>query len=287
MACAVATAEDAQELVTRSLAVLGGPLPSRGVNLAGAEFGVSADGSGALPGVHGPDHVWPITTQGYQDVSYYMNKGATTFRVPFRWERLQRSRRGALDTVELGRLEITMNEITRCGAVVVLDPHNYARYGTDMLDTASDRADFADFWKMLAMRFLANPKVSFAMMNEPYGFSTELWRDAVDEATAALRSTGTNHLLLVTGMAWTGAHSRNRSWYGAPNAQAVLGIGDSGNHLAFEVRQNLDADYSGNQKACRSATAGVEAVSGSTSWLKQNGKRGFLGEVGSGSSPTC
>jgi endoglucanase len=275
------------DFATRSFALLNGPLPYRGVNLAGAEFGVNSDGSGAIPGAYGSDYTYPNTTTGYQNVSYYLGKGATTFRIPFRWERLQRSRRAALDSTELGRLTTTVNEITNRGGVAVLDPHNYARYGTDIIDSASDQEDLADFWGKMANAFKSNPKVIFALMNEPYGFPTETWVADANKAIAAIRATGSNQLILVPGMAWTGAHSWNQNWYGTPNATAMLNIVDSGNNYAFEVHQYLDADYSGTAEGCKSSTTGVETVQGFTSWLKANGKRGFLGEVGSGTSTTC
>ncbi len=286
-ACSTQLAGDSEDIETHSLALLTGPLPYRGVNLASAEFGVNADGTGSLPGTYGSTYVYPNTTSGYQNVSYYMNKGATTFRIPFRWERLQRSRNAALDATELSRLTTTVNEITNRGSVAVLDPHNYARYGTDIIDSASDRVAFADFWTKVATAFKSNTKVVFALMNEPYGFPTETWRDDANAAISAVRATGANQLILVPGMAWTGAHSWGQNWYGTPNSQVMLTITDPGNNYAFEVHQYLDADFSGTAAACKSGTAGVEAVQGFTSWLKANNKRGFLGEFGSGDSSTC
>lgn len=286
-ACAIPTTSDeADDIATKQLAVLNGPLPYRGVNLAGAEFGVNSDGSGSLPGAHGSDYIYPNTTNGYQGVSYFMNRGATTFRVPFRWERLQRSRRAALNTTELARLRTTVEEITNRGGVALLDPHNYARYGTNILDSNSEYDDFADFWSRLANEFKSNPKVIFGLVNEPFGFATETWVSAANRAIAAIRATGANHLILVPGMAYSGAHSWNQSWYGTPNAQAMLNITDPGNNYAFEVHQYLDSDYSGTSANCATST-GSETVQGFTSWLKQHGKRGFLGEFGAGNNSTC
>jgi endoglucanase len=57
-----------------------------GVNLAGAEFGVG-NGSVNLPGTYGTHYTYPTAAEA----NYFIGKGMNTFRVPFRWERLQRS----------------------------------------------------------------------------------------------------------------------------------------------------------------------------------------------------
>lgn len=55
------------------------------------------------------------------------------------------------------------------GAYVVLDPHNYTRYYTNPIGSSSvTQAQFADFWSRLASSFKSNPKVIFALMNEPH-----------------------------------------------------------------------------------------------------------------------
>ena len=51
-----------------------------------------------------------------------------TFRLPFRWERLQNSQFSAFDTAELGYMDALVNYATTEGAYVILDPHNFQRY---------------------------------------------------------------------------------------------------------------------------------------------------------------
>ena len=53
-----------------------------GVNLAGADFGERD-----LPGTYDVHYTYPTP----QEVDYYVGKGVNAFRIPFRWERLQRS----------------------------------------------------------------------------------------------------------------------------------------------------------------------------------------------------
>lgn len=268
---------------------LTGPMPYRGINLAGAEFGIASDGTGANPGVHGTAYIYPdeAYASGYT-ADYFLRKGMTTFRLPFRWERLQRTRNAAFDAAELTRLRTTVNRLTGKGAVVLLDPHNYARYGTALIGSASvPNADFADFWSRLANEFKGNPNVLFGLMNEPYDMPTEQWVNAANAAIAAIRATGASNLILVPGNAWTGAHSWTQNWYGTANSVAMLNIRDPGNNFAFEVHQYFDSNSSGSSETCASATAGAAQLGSFTQWLRANGKKGFLGEFAVGNSATC
>src|SRR6185436_15144723 len=132
--CSAVDPDDDQIAVVDST-LLTGSVPYRGVSLASAEFAADAWGNGTFPGTHGVDYVYPDPSfvSGYNSADYFIGKGMTTFRLPFRWERLQRTRRQAFDAGELGRLRTTVNRLTSRGAQVVLDPHNYARYGTALV----------------------------------------------------------------------------------------------------------------------------------------------------------
>jgi endoglucanase len=277
------------ETIAVSKQALTGPMPYRGVNLAGAEFGIASDGTGQNPGTHGGAYIYPDPSyaSGYS-ANYFLQKGMTTFRLPFRWERLQRTRRAAFDAAELTRLRTTVNRLTSQGAVVLLDPHNYARYGTAYIGSASvPNADFADFWSRLATEFKGNPNVLFGLMNEPYGLPTEQWVGSANAAIAAIRATGATNLILVPGNAWSGAHSWTQNWYGTANSVAMLAIRDPGNNYAFEVHQYFDSGYSGATTTCLSATTGADQMRSLTAWLRANGKKAFLGEFATGTSATC
>ncbi len=257
----------------------------RGVNLAGAEFG-----EGSLPGTHGSHYVYPDPRYagGYTSQDYFIgDQGMSVVRLPFRWERLQPTRRAALEAAELARLTTTVNSITGKGASVILDPHNYARYHGQLIGSGIPHADFADFWARLAQVFRGNPRVIFGLMNEPHDMPTEQWASAANAAITAIRNAAASNLILVPGNAWTGAHSWSQNWYGTPNATVMLGVTDPGNNYAFEVHQYLDADSSGTSATCVSATIGSQRLQGFTNWLKQHKRRGFLGEFGAGASSTC
>lgn len=255
------------------------PLPYLGVNLAGAEFG-----EGSLPGTYGTHYIYPTTAE----VDYFLGKGMNTFRLPFRWERLQYGPFGSLNSAELDRLDAFVSYATGRGATVILDPHNYARYYGNVIGESQVPASaFADFWSRLAERYRGNDRVVFGLMNEPHSMSTELWRDNANAAIQAIRATGATNLILVPGNAWTGAHSWEQNWYGTPNAVAMLGIVDPGNHYAFEVHQYMDGNSSGQSDSCVSTTIGAERLVAFTNWLRQHGKKGFLGEFAGGRNETC
>lgn len=54
-----------------------------------------------------------------------------------------------------------------------------------------------------------------------------------------------------------------------------------------EMHQYLDSDSSGTSGTCTSSTIGAERLQVATSWLKQYGFKGFLGEMGAGSNSAC
>jgi endoglucanase len=265
-------------------------LAYRGVNLAGAEFGTDRRGGGHLPGVHGVDYIYPdpIYATGYDSADYYLGKGANVFRVPFRWERLQPTRRADLDASELERLKGTAGRLTKKGASVILDLHNFGRYrGKVVGSTEVPDADLADVWARLALAFKSNPQIIFGLMNEPHDMPTEQWASAANAAIAAVRSAGAGNLILVPGNDYSGAHSWSKASYGTPNAVALLQIVDPLDRYAFEVHQYLDQDFSGTSAECVGPSVGSEQVRGFTEWLRINKKKGFVAEIGAGPGPTC
>ena len=247
-----------------------------GVNLAGADFG-----EGNLPGNFGQHYTYPIPAE----VDYYVGKGANTFRIPFRWERLQRTLNGALDSTELARLSNIVNYATSQGASVVLDPHNYARYHGNVIGGGNvSNADFGDFWSRVANEFKDNDRVIFGLMNEPNSMPTEQWGSAANSAIQSIRNTGAGNLILVPGNAWTGAHSWTQNWYGTPNSTVMLSITDPADNFAFDVHQYLDDNSSGGSSDIVSPTIGQERLISLTNWLTANDRRAFLGEFGAANS---
>jgi endoglucanase len=250
------------------------------VSLAGAEFGEAH-----LPGIYGTDYIYPSANEA----AYFKGKGMTMVRLPFRWERLQRTLNAQLDATELGRMKTFVNSVTAAGTTVLLDPHNYARYQGNLIGSgAVPIAAFADFWSRLATEFKGNSLVMFGLMNEPHDIQTETWAGAANAAIAAIRATGAANTVAVPGVAWTGAWSWSETYYGTSNAVAMLSVTDSGNNMLFEVHQYLDADSSGGAaNPCVSASIGSERLANFTAWLRTNNRRGLLGEIGAPANATC
>ena len=251
----------------------------RGVNLSGAEFTASA-----LPGEYGHQYIYPSLAS----LAYFQAKGMNLVRLPFLWERLQPKLNASLDTAELARLKEFVAGATAKGLTVLIDPHNYGRYRRQVIGSATvPYAAFGDFWGRLAGVFKGNPQVLFGVMNEPYGMATENWVSAANEAIRSIRASGAANTIAVPGNAWTGAHSWAASWYGTPNAEAMLQVKDSGHNIVVEAHQYLDADSSGTSSVCVSATIGAQRLEAFTAWLRKNGQRGLLGEFAGADNDTC
>ncbi len=248
----------------------------RGVSLAGGEFGKA-------PGVLFKDYVYP----NQKEVDYFLSKGMTTFRLPFLWERIQPELRAPLSAAELKHLAEFVSATTAKGAFVVLDLHNYARYQGKVVGSEEvPHAALADVWTRLSEAFKDNRRVIFGLMNEPHGMPTEQWKDAANAGISAIRATKATNLILVCGNGYSGGHAWAGDWYGTPNAKAMLDVKDPGNNFAFEIHQYLDSDSSGTKPIAASPTIGSERLAGVTRWLRENNRRGFLGEFASAADAT-
>ncbi len=249
-----------------------------GTNLAGAEFG-----GGQLPGIPNKNYTYPTKAE----VDYFTGKGMNIFRLPFLWERLQPEPNAALDQAELGRIKTFVTYATSRKAVVILDPHNYARYRGNVIGEAKlPVSAFENFWQRLALEFKDDPNTIFGLMNEPHGMKTELWLSDANTAIRAIRSTCASNLILVPGNAYSGAHSWTSNWYGSSNGVVMLNIVDPMNNYAYEVHQYFDSNSSGSSDQCVSTTIGSERLKSFTAWLRLHKKRGFLGEFGAANNET-
>lgn len=250
-----------------------------GVNLAGAEFN-----SARKPGELFKDYTYPSES----DFAYFAGKGMNVIRLPFLWERLQPEANGEFDATQLNLIRTAVNRAKAHNLHLILDPHNYAKYYGRLLDRDEPVATYADLWRRLADTFKDDDTVIFGLMNEPATIEATPWAGAAQSAIDAIRATGARNLILVPGTAYTGAHSWYSTWYGGtPNAEAMLTVTDPGDNMAFEVHQYLDADFSGTSGECVSEDIGVRKLGVFTTWLREHGKRGFLGEFGASSDPTC
>lgn len=256
-----------------------------GVNLAGAEFGPYEPPDGPR-GEFGTQYTYPISeiTPGYDSPRYFLSKGMNTFRLPFRWERLQHELEKPFDSKEIARLEVTVDRLTKLGAWVILDIHNYARYEDELIGSEAVPAKaFADVWRRLANRFGDNSRVIFGLMNEPYEIDSEVWVDAANDAIKAIRETGATNIIFVGG----NSYSSTMHWYEDFNAAALLHISDPLDRVVFEGHLYLDMRSTGLKETCVNERIGVERVQPFLRWLRENNKVGFIGEFGGGKNARC
>ena len=252
----------------------GNGLAFAGVNLAGAEFG------------NVPDNATDYTYPGLANIDYFAQLGFNLIRVPFRWERLQPTLGSPFASADLEQLSSVVDYATGKGLHIVLDTHNYARrrvaedgwsaehlIGSNLVPATA----FTDYCRRLAAVFKGTPSVIFGLMNEPWGLPAEDWLVIANEAIAAIRREGAEQLILVPGVAYTGAHS----WITAGNT-VMSRVADPQKNFAFEVHQYFDADSSGTSSKAVGARIGSERIEEFQRWARQNGVKAFLGEFAAG-----
>ncbi|MET0427537.1 MAG: glycoside hydrolase family 5 protein, partial [Microvirga sp.] len=239
---------------------------------------------GGPNGIYGRDYVYP----GNSTIDYYAGKGMDVIRIPFDWERVQRTENGPLNATELGRIDAIVDHARSLGVKVVLDPHNYGYAYGGLIGTTVSNASFADFWSKLAGHYKDASNVVFGLMNEPHDQSAAQWVVSANAAVAAIRDTGATQMILVPGSYWSGAYSWVSGVPDRPNSDdndTVVGQGvvDPLNNYAFDVHTYFDGNNAGLGNTV-SATIGVDKLKEITAWAEATGHKLFAGEFGTDTS---
>lgn len=241
-----------------------------GINLSGAEFGNAGD-------KYGWGYIYPDSAT----LEYFKSRGVTLIRLPVKWERLQPAALGALDADEVGRLVETLDRAKALGLAVVVDLHNYGRYGQDALgSTALPESALADFWKKLAARLSAHPAFAgYGLMNEPHDMpNATAWPNAAQLAVNAIRTVDSTKRIYVAGDGWSSA----QNWDALnPN----LKINDPAGNFRYEAHQYFDRWSSGTYQSSYDAdgaypSLGADRLQPFVNFLKRTGAKGFIGEYG-------
>ncbi|BFZ55721.1 hypothetical protein PYCC9005_002762 [Savitreella phatthalungensis] len=242
-----------------------------GVNLSGAEFGKEV-----IPGVYNTNYVFPNMSA----VAQLVSDGYNLFRVPFLMERMIPTDMGSghLDEEYSALYVQTVTNITSMGVHVLVDPHNFGRFGGSIF---TNTTAFEHFWKKVAGIFAADVKVLYDVQNEWHDETEENVVMMVQAAIDGIRSAGAKSTIFVEGNQWSGA------WYWNQTNTPMAALKDPLDDIVFEMHQYLDSDGSGTSATCVSQNIGVERLAGATVWLKQNSLKGFLGEFAGGPNPTC
>lgn len=230
----------------------------RGVSLTGPEMGSSStEATSTFSNVNFGvlDHTYHYDGAGtYQ---YLANRGVRSVRMPFRWERVQRTLFGPLDHDEMARLATAVHAAHNAGLKVILDMHNFAAYY--LHDAASGRGvrlsvgsaqlpvnALTDVWAKLSNYFRGDDAVyGFGLMNEPIGMQARgavkparVWELASQQIVNVIRATGDRRPLMVAGYDWSGipgwVKNHPTSW-----------IKDSARNFSYEAHQYFDARHSG------------------------------------------
>lgn len=251
----------------------------KGVNLAGAEFN-----SGKLPGVLYKDYIYPKDAE----FDYLASISANTIRLPFRWERIQPTLYGELDSAELRNLEASVAMAKSRGMCIILDVHNYGAYRGNAIGTAEVPVKaFIDVWSRLAAKFGDANVVAFGLMNEPSKLPIAQWADAAQQTVKAIRNDGAKNLVLVSGGRWSGVHEWEKQIGGTSNANAFAKFNDPLKRTLIEVHQYADSNYSGTGETCIPGTNFIRMFDNITRWAKTNDQKLFLGEFGTPSNAEC
>ena len=252
----------------------GDDLFARGINLASAALHDEHS-----PGVYGQDYIYPSA----KHLDYYANKGFAVVRLPYRWERLQRSLFGDLDRLELQRIRDFVAAARVRGMRVILSPHNFGRYRLHGVETligtaAVPIAAFADFSHKVAAAFRGDEAVyALSLMNEPHD-SQGLWKRTAQAALDAVRAADRDRLVLAPGDQWSEAFRWQRY-----NADFLLN--DPSARLVYEAHQYFDADHTGSYKTSyrlsgASPNRGIDWIKPFVEWLRRHHQKGLITEFG-------
>jgi Ca2+-binding RTX toxin-like protein len=243
-----------------------------GLNISGGEFG----GTG---GTHGVNYWYPT----WSELKYYADKGVDLIRLPIRWERVQDALDGPLDlSGDIALIKQVLTDAASLGMNVIIDVHNYGRYNNVALGAAGGptSAQFADFWKKMAIEFKDYPAVAgYDLMNEPNNMpGGGVWKAAAQAATNAIRTVDMNTVIYIEGEGWSAAHT----WQ---TYNANLIISDPANKLVYQAHGYYDDNNSGTYNETYEGEGadpmiGVARLTPFVEWLKAHNAKGMIGEFG-------
>ncbi len=247
-----------------------------GVTLCGAEFGQNN-----LPGILNTNYIYPEENE----VSYFAKKGVQIIQLPIRWERIQRTLGGPLDTKELSLIEKFLDECYVRDIQVTLIMQNYGRYKINNVEyiigsPQISRANYKDVWKKLATALNKRKNIyAFSIMSEPNHMENYSWFESAQQAINGIREVDRTHTILVDGDNYSGPET----W--VDYNDQLKNLIDPANRMMFNAHCYFDEDRSGEYKKSYSTSGanemtGVNRIKHFVEWLQKNNKKGFVGEFG-------
>lgn len=226
---------------------------TQSTNLVGAAWARDTIDTGVFsnlnPGTPGIHYFYPTRI----DLQFLASCGIKVIRFPFRWERLQRTLKGPLDSGELGRIQTLLSNTASLGLSVILEPHNFSSYylGSNVstrenliLTTnaggALNTSHLVDLWKRMSAALVGSSGLyAYDLMNEPSGMTSAVeWQIISQACVDAIRSAGDNTLIMVPGYNF----SRMATW---TICHPVPWITDPTNNFMYEAHHYWDKSNGG------------------------------------------
>ena len=270
----------------------------RGVNVSQAEWGDPLD---ETPGIGYYTYAMAPT------FNYFAARGLPVIRLQVKWERLQPTLNGPLDSPQLGYLQQDIAYAKAAGAQVIIVPHNEARYATLESQVANYDQDaciidnpcpgspevvttdnFVNFWVQMSTAFKDDPTVvAYDLTNEPHDMGVASWAQIAQAAVTAVRGNLDTKTIMIEGDGWSGAAS-----WPTYNGNTAF-ISDPINNYYYEAHLYFDTGADGNssgqylltydQEAAADpnlATRGVTWLQPFATWCQTNKVPCYLGEYG-------
>ena len=247
-----------------------------GMTLGGGEINENQ-----LPGNLNEHYQYPSE----EELDYYYQKGFRLITIPFRWERVQKTLGGDLDYGEIGEIRKVVSWAAKRDMQVILSMYNggrYRKYGVDYIvgSYSVSRQDFADCWNKIANAFSGYPNIyGYNLMSEPHDMQAFDWQTSAQWAISSIRMADRRSRIIVSGNNYAAAES----W--ADYSDQLKNLNDPQDKLVFNAHCYFDNDFTGkylfsyDQNQARDST-GIQRAMPFVQWLKQNNKKGIIGQFG-------
>lgn len=247
-----------------------------GITLGGGELGENQ-----LPGIYNEHYAYPTE----EELAYFQQKGFKVITIPFRWERVQKTLSSDLDFGEIGEIRKVVAWAARRDISVILSMNNAGRYRKNGVDYivggyAVSRNDFSNVWNRLANAFSGYPNIyGFDIMAEPHDMQAFDWFTTAQLAINAIREADRRNAIIISG----NNYAASESWM--EYSDQLKNLKDPQDRIIFKAHCYFDNDFTGKylfsyDQNQATDSAGIIRVMPFIQWLKQNNKRGIVGQFG-------
>jgi endoglucanase len=247
-----------------------------GINICGAEFEEKT-----IPGILNQDYAYPSET----DIEYFYQQGFQLMTIPFKWERVQNMPGGDLNQENIDEIRRVLSYCAPRNIRVILTMHNFGRYRMGETDhvvggNTVTRNQFTDFWMKMA-RALKDIKniYGFEIMSEPHDMGQFDWFTTAQEAINGIRTIDKKTSIIISGENYANAEK----WW--QYSDVLKNLTDPSNNIIYDAHCYFDKNYSGRyaesyEESGVDEYTGVMRIMPFVRWLKDNNKKGTIGEYG-------